>query len=253
MAMAGMIPVPAPMDCSRDVARNWNSFLQSWTDFENATKLSEKTMKTRIATFRSVLGRDAQRILQHLQFTPPDKRKDLPSVIDALQKHFVPQRNEFFERCVFNTASQEPGESVDNYVTRLRKLAATCNFKATADNLSYEDNMIRDRLILGTTDSETRARAFRERELDLGKIIRMLKTSETASQQLRTISEQATDVANVNYTRDTLSHRRTVTTVDIVGNVKVRANVLRMGKYVPSARSTIILRQYGRHAVLCNS
>ena len=170
--------------------------------------MSEKTIKTRIATFQSVLGRDAQQILQHLQFTPPDKRKDLPSVIDALQKHFVPQRNEVFERYVFNTASQEPGESVDNYVTRLRKLAATCNFKATADNLSYEDNMIRERLILGTTDSETRARTFRERELDLAKIIRMLKTSETASQQLRTISEQATDVANVNYTRDTLSQKK---------------------------------------------
>ena len=215
MAMTSNIPVPLSMDCTGDVAGNWKFFISSWTDYENATELSEKSMKIRIATFCSVLGRDAQRILQHLQFNPPDKREDLPSVIEALQQHFVPQRNEVFERYVFNTAFQEQGESVDSYVTRLRKLAVTCKFAVTsADNLSYEDNMIRDRLILGTTDLETRARTFREREMDLGKIIRMLKTSEAASKQLCTISEQATEAANVNfakkmtYNKDTTSQKQ---------------------------------------------
>ena len=137
-------------------------------------------------------------------------------MINALRQHFVPQRNEVFERYVFNTAFQEPGESVDSFVTRLRKLAVTCNFKTTNDSLSYEDNMIRDRLILGTSDLETRARTFRERELDLGKIICMLKTNEVASQQLRTISDQVTDGATVNLARkmsdrkDTLSQKNCV-------------------------------------------
>jgi len=102
MAMASNIPVPPPMDCTGDVACNWEFFISSWTDYKNATELCEKTMKIRVATFRSVLGRDAQRILQHLQFNPPEKREDLPSVIEALQQHFIPQRNEVFERYVFN-------------------------------------------------------------------------------------------------------------------------------------------------------
>jgi len=72
-----------------------------------------------------------------------------------MQLHFVPEHNEVFKRYLFNNAVQEPGESVDNSVTRQRRLAATCNVKATSDNLSYEDNMMRDRLILGTIDSET--------------------------------------------------------------------------------------------------
>ena len=89
------------------------------------------------------MGRDAQRVLQHIQFDPPDKREHLPSVIEALQCHFIPQRKEVFERYVFNSAVQEQGETVENYLTKLRRLAATCNFKTTADNLSYhsyEDN-----------------------------------------------------------------------------------------------------------------
>jgi len=195
------IPVPAPMDITGNVAGNWEFFLSSWINYENATELCEKNMKIRTATFRSILGRDAQRVLQHIQFDPPNKREHLPSVIEALQCHFIPQRNEVFERYVFNSAVQEPGETVDNYVTRLRRLAATCNFKTTADNLSYEDNMIRDRLILGTTDSDTRARTLRERELDLNKVIRMLKTSETASRQLRLMSDLSAEGENVNFVR----------------------------------------------------
>ena len=104
--------------------------------------------------------------------------------------------------CLINSACQEPG-----YVTRLRKLAVTCNFKTTADNVSHEDNMIRDRLILGTTDLETRARTFKERELDLGEIIRMLKASETTSKQLRTITEQVTEGSNVNFAKKLTNNR----------------------------------------------
>jgi len=72
---SNMIPPPPAMDCTGDVAGNWEFFVSSWTDYENATELCEKTMKIRIATFRSILGRDANRTLQHIQFHPPDKRK----------------------------------------------------------------------------------------------------------------------------------------------------------------------------------
>ena len=266
MAAASNIPVPPAMDCTGDVAGNWEFFISSWTDYENATELCEKTMKIRIATFRSVLGRDAQRILQHLQFNPPEKREDLPSVIEALQQHFVPQRNEVFERYVFNTAFQEPGESVDNYVTRLRKLAVTCNFKTTSDNLSYEDNMIRDRLILGTTDLETRARTFRERELDLGmvirfylitmdlgKIIRMLKTSEVASQQLRTISEQTTEGVNVNFARKMTYVKDTVSQKKKSDNCKYCGKLHGQGKCPAYGKACTKCQKRNHFAAVCRS
>jgi len=88
MSNLSLIPVPAPMDCTGEVAGNWEFFLASWTDYKNATELSEKSMKVRVATFRSILGRDAQRILQHLKFDSSESREDLPSVIDALKKTF---------------------------------------------------------------------------------------------------------------------------------------------------------------------
>jgi len=96
--------------------------------------------------------------------------------------------------------AQEPGETIDAYVTRLWHLASSCKFVACADCLSYENSMIRDRLILGTSDTAARARAFRERDMDLDKTVAMLRSSELASKQLRVIGQHSTDIEPVHYT-----------------------------------------------------
>ena len=48
-----------------------------------------------------------------------------------------------------NTCTQGPAEGVDQYMTRLRQLASACDYGNT-------DDMMRDRLILGTKDSAAR-------------------------------------------------------------------------------------------------
>ena len=53
---SNMIPPPPAMDCTGDVDGNWEFFVSSSTVY---TELCEKTMIIRIATFRSILGRDA--------------------------------------------------------------------------------------------------------------------------------------------------------------------------------------------------
>jgi len=161
MASAILFPIPAPMDCLGDIATNWDFFRDSWNDYECATELDKKDMKIRVATFRSVLGRDAQRILQFLPFSDPAKKDSLPDIITTLDLHFKPRRNEVYERYVFYTATQEPGEGIDSFVNRLRRLASSCAFSVPADIRTYEDSMVRDRLILGSLDESARTRVFR--------------------------------------------------------------------------------------------
>jgi len=48
-----------------DIGRNWDFFKQSWNDYEHAIELDKKRMSIRVASFRSMLGRDVQRILLH--------------------------------------------------------------------------------------------------------------------------------------------------------------------------------------------
>jgi len=114
-----------------------------------------------------------------------------------------------FERFLFNTAAQELGEMIDAYVTRLRHLASSCKFVAGADCLSYENSMIRDRLILGTSDTAAGARAFRERYTDLDKTVATLRSSELASKQLRVIGQHSADMKLVHFTSSKESKAKT--------------------------------------------
>ena len=60
------IPVPAPMEVKGDLLSNWAFFKYEWEDYEVATGLREKSKNVRVATLRSVMGRDCFRILKNL-------------------------------------------------------------------------------------------------------------------------------------------------------------------------------------------
>ena len=53
-------------------------------------------------------------------------------------------------RFVFNSRNKKDGESVDVYVSELRKLAKTCNFE------NLEESLIRDKIITGVKCDITR-------------------------------------------------------------------------------------------------
>ena len=76
--------------------------------------------------------------------------------MQALERHFEPTINVIYERYKFNTCEQDQGETVAQYITKLRQLTATCEFGV------LENDLIRDRFVLGTKDSSARARMLRE-------------------------------------------------------------------------------------------
>ena len=64
-----------------------------------------------------------------------------------LQDHFVPVRNILCEQYIFHNTEQQAHETVDQYLIKLRRLAEPCQFG------NLEDEMVRDRLVLGCKDS----------------------------------------------------------------------------------------------------
>ena len=50
------------------------------------------------------------------------------ATLEALATYFAPQMNIRYERVLFRKIRQESGETTDTFVTRLRKLAETCEF-----------------------------------------------------------------------------------------------------------------------------
>ena len=188
-------PVPSPMCVKGDPVNNWEFFRQQWEDYEVATGLDKQDQKIRLATFRSVMGKECLQIFLNLKLSDDD-RKDINACITALENYFKPKRNVVYERYMFNTCSQQPEESVDGYVNRLRKCASTCQFGTLTEEL------IRDRLVLGLRNQSTKLRLLKEEDLSLNKALSICRSSEIASQQMKAMKLDDKEIEEVRAVQD---------------------------------------------------
>ena len=176
-------PVPQVMVCKGDKASNWEFFRQQYEDYEIATELCQRQMSVRLASLRSIMGKECLQILRNLSLTA-EQQATVKGCLDGLEAHFKPQRNVVYERYVFNSCVQSVEESVDVYVNRLRKLASSCEFGALTDEL------IRDRLVIGVKDRDLKGRLLRQKGLSLQKAIEMCKSNEITKQQLKSLENE---------------------------------------------------------------
>ena len=198
------IPPPAPMSLQGDVVQNWKEFESAWEDYVIATELNGKLKKAdgspdpdgkRVvaATLCAIMGPDCKRILLNLPTITEAERKIPEEVIKGLRDYFVPQRNILYERFVFNSTAQKPGETIDQFVMRLRQLAESCEFG------DLRDQLIRDRIVIGTTDEIGRERLLRERPVpDLEKAIQNLRAAEMSRSHKQAMSGKVSSVDHLN-------------------------------------------------------
>jgi len=77
-------------------------------------------------------GPDVQEIFTTL--TETGDATNYTSAVEALNAYFVPQVNSAFARQTLHQIRQNPGETVQQFVTRLRKAAKDCDFATDTDN-----------------------------------------------------------------------------------------------------------------------
>ena len=102
-----------------------NFFRQQWKHYEVARELIHQKMAVRLASLRSIMGKECLQIYRNLSLTP-EQQESVQGYLEALEAYFKPQRNVVYERYVFNSCVQD--EHVDAYVNRLRKLASSSVF-----------------------------------------------------------------------------------------------------------------------------
>ena len=66
-------PVPAPMVCKGNLVANWEFLRQQWEDYEVATGLDKQSSKIRLASFRSVMGKDCLQTFLNLNISAEDR------------------------------------------------------------------------------------------------------------------------------------------------------------------------------------
>src|SRR5207253_3962534 len=124
-------------------------------------------------------------------FTEQGDALTVEVIIKKFDEHYKPYKNLTFCSYEFGVTTQQPGQTIDDYVTELSKKARDCDFG------SARDRMLRDQILKGVQDSALRERLLRETGLTLADTIEMCRAAETSKRQA-TEMRSATAVNKVN-------------------------------------------------------
>ena len=105
--------------------------------------------------FKHAIGDDGLKVIKSFTYSEGGNAYDWRVVMGKMEKHCIGEINETYERYCFNKRDKLPTETVDNFVTKLKTLAKTC------------DSLIRDRIVLGLKNEQTTKKLLRMRDLTL--------------------------------------------------------------------------------------
>ena len=115
-----------------------------------------------------------------------DAKKPEP-VLQQFAGYCEPRKNVPFECYLFNKRTQEAGEPYDQYQTALCKLAEGCAFSTITP-----EELLRDRLVFGTSDNKVCERLLRESAVTLKKTDEICRGSESSSAQMKEVGKTDT-------------------------------------------------------------
>nr|CAI5826445.1 unnamed protein product [Callosobruchus analis] len=181
------------------------------------TSLAKKPASLKPERRKSIslcMGEEAEEIILQLEKEPATFQEALTS----LYKFFIPRRNIIYERYEFNLRLQKPGESVDAFITSLHSLVEHCNYG------SLKEELIRDRIVVGMSDTRTSERLQLKETLTLQQL-EILLTSAKKNDDSRILNSD-----NLAKTTWSIIHEisgnnnKNRRQYDLRGNIEVQAN-----------------------------
>ena len=132
------------------------------------------------------MGDAVNDILSSMDLSEDNKKKYEP-VKTKFDEHFARGRNVIYKRAKFNSRRQQDGETVDQFVTALHTLAENHSYG------SLQEEMIRDRLVVGLRDMQVSMKLQLDPELTLKRAVTAACQSEASTvsdTRSRSVSER---------------------------------------------------------------
>ena len=171
------LAAPKEFEISSDpstVAQRWKKWVISFQFYLTATGVTEEEQKR--ALLLHVAGTEVQEVFSTLSAADGT----CAAALNSLNAYFAPKANIRYERYLFCQSSQEQHETIDVFVMRLKKLAATCEFTDI-------DDVIIDQVIEKTNSHELRKKLLQERGLTLDRVQGIARALEAANLQSNVI------------------------------------------------------------------
>ena len=167
----------------------WPKWRKRFDRFRAASGLDQKDGPNQINALIYSMGERAEDIFSTFTLTD-DQAKDYNAVVGKFESHFVKKRNTIFERAKFNQRVQQPGESVESFITDLHNLVEHCAYGTLTDEL------IRDRLVVGLRDAKLSEKMQMNSELTLEKAIDQARLDKAVKKQQSVIRGNTTQTSN---------------------------------------------------------
>src|SRR5258705_8468174 len=155
----------------RTDSESWNKYVERLQFYfiANNTKTTQK-----LAVLLSVVGPETFRTIRSVLAPTKLDTLSYDDVVQRMGAHFSPAPSFIVQRCRFHRRLQQPGESISDYLTHLRKLSEHCQFADLNDRL-------RDQFVAGISDDNLQRRLLEEQDnLSFDTALKIAVTFETA-------------------------------------------------------------------------
>lgn len=127
----------------------------------------------KLAHLYSLMGAEAFGILRKKILPKKPMEITFKEANEVMKKHYEPESLKIFEVCKFQKMLQEESETIADFVSRLRQQATKCDYE------SYNDNAIRNQLVLGVKEKKIQQKLYETDSLTLEKAIQLAEVMET--------------------------------------------------------------------------
>ena len=181
--MSDYLRKPDPLVLDENKATNLKRFVKCFDNFIGASDAANKNEKQKCAIFLNLAGEEAIEAAENFTYAD-EKDKDSLEVLKSKFKEICdPYVNVIVERLKFNSRLREPSETMSSFITSLRTLSKTCDYK------QMNDEMIRDRIVVGIQCEAVTKQMLKKKDLTLNDAVEICQIYEVSNKHLKDLKQ----------------------------------------------------------------
>ena len=147
------LKAPEKLNFDAPDSHTWKKWKEEFSLYADLA-MEDKDEKVKVKMFKYLIGGHGREVYETLSFMEEENDRTIKILIAKFDAYCNPLKNESVERYKFNSRSQQSGETIYNYVTDHKLLAAHCGYEA------LEESLIRERIefVCGIRDVNLRER-----------------------------------------------------------------------------------------------
>jgi len=165
----------ASFDAAGDVtslAQRWKTWKARFEIFVVASGIQNNTQKR--ALLLHMAGEGVQEIFKTFSAEQRGGQDDFNKAVECLDGYYSVRKNVPKERQNFMACQPNQGETINNFATRLKGFADSCEYGAELDN------QVRDKVLSAIKDRTLRRKILSERDLTLTKLLEIVGACDDA-------------------------------------------------------------------------